>query len=406
MALNPLANAVNQVTSPDIARKDNGTPLNGGLNPRSATSYIANLLDDSGHTADNIDRTQGDKSSRDLAEEESGQKTYNGLPDDINQNEEEDDTGDNTADDADTDDIEGGDTDIGDQSDIGDTQADSDRTDAGDITSLTQLAEALEMPIEDLKGTLQHTFKAAGKEHTVTLAELEKGYQLQADYDRSKTKLADQRKAFESEQQTRIEEYQRQANALATQFNMVEQFIRAEYETQELARLRQDDPAEWNARITEGNQKLNQLYQARQQAAVQYDQIVHQEQQEFLKREAETLKKDVEGWGEEKLKSALGTIKTLGFNDEETAGLLDSRVIKGALELAALREENKALKARFEKAGKTVKKVKDTIPKTLKPGKTGNLKQSLNRSEVSNLKKRLKKSGSTRDAAKMIELML
>ena len=72
-----------------------------------------------------------------------------------------------------------------DASDTGDTDEDlaisagddapTEDGETGDIQTLAQLAEALEVTVDQLKDGLTHTFNAADGELTVTLSELEKG---------------------------------------------------------------------------------------------------------------------------------------------------------------------------------------------------------------------------------------
>jgi hypothetical protein len=384
MGLTPLA---------DNPQKDNGTPLNGGLNVRSAQSYIAEILDDDGHAPGD-----GEPSNREL--NEGGENT---PPDDSADTQEQDiETGGDTEESEGDGDIEGDEIEDGDE-----IQADSDDTDAGEITSLAELADALEMPIDGLKDALKHTFKAAGEEHTVTLSELEKGYQLQADYDRNKSKLADQRKAFEDEQKLRVESFQQQSTALAQSFNLAEQVILADYGSEAMNQLRVTDPTEWLIKQREGEQRLAQLNHARQNAASQYDQVMKAEHDQYLAREGELLSKTIDGWDDDKLRTAVDTIKTLGFNDTEVVNIVDHRLIQGALELKRLRAENEELNNRMANANKAVNKVKKKVPKIPSGGKLrAGGKGSVKKSTVNKLRKRLSKSNHINDAANLIESLM
>lgn len=370
--------------------KDNGTPLDGGMNPRSATSYIEDLLDDNGHTADHIDRTAGDE---EVPDTDSQEGVVEPEPDSTD-SDDPDSTDEQTVDE-------------GSEDDEGDINAESDEQDGEAITTLQELAQALDMSIDDLKSSITHTFKAAGNEQSLTLAELETGYQLRADYDRDKTQLAESRREFEQQQQQRVAEYTQNANAMAQMFTNMEQQLLAQYQAPELQQLRTSDPAEWSARMYEGQQKLDQLRQQRDNAAVQYDQFINNERQHFLAAEGQKLAQNVDGWGDDKLKGAVDTIKTLGFSDEEVINVVDSRLITGALELQTLRAENEALKAKIESADKAVNKVKKTVPKTVKAGKPiSTAKGAVQRNQVNKLRKRLKTSGNVADAAALIENMI
>ena len=380
MAIRPLA---------DTPAKPNGTPLNGGISPRTASNYIENLLDDDGRDAGHPDfntddndipggETPGDNESQNLDANTGDSSEQEG-------GDEQQDTDSNTD---------------------HDRQAGSDQPDAEPpISNLAELAEALEMPIDDLKGALQHTFKAAGVEHTVTLGELEKGYQLQADYDRSKKALTEQRDAWKAEHNAQLENFQQQSTMMASAMQSAEQAVIAEFNSPAMEALRSSDPAEWAARMREGEIKLNNMRAMRQNAADQYMRTMQDQHQRFLAQEGQKLLDTVDGWGDEKLKDAVDTVKTLGFNDNEVLDIVDSRLIKAALELRTLREENAKYKAQFDKATKSVKQVKAEVPKTVTAGKVRGA-ASVARTNVAKLKNRLAKTHNVRDAAKLIETLM
>lgn len=384
MALSPLK---------DIPQKDNGTPLDGGISTRSAANYIEALIDDEGRDPNHPEFEQDDNdNSQQQAEDDNNSQDQDEVIDDDTAEAEGDDETPDT--DSNSDD---------------DKEAGSDQSDADEpINSLSELAEALEMPIDELKGALKHTFKAAGKEHTVTLAELEKGYQLQADYDRSKGKLAEQQRAFETERQKNLEHYQQQSVDLANTLNLAEQAIMTEYNSQAMQQLRISDPAEWAARMREGEFRLNEIQRARQDAAAKYTQTMHDEQQRYLAEEGKKLADSVEGWGDDMLNSAVDTIKTLGFDDSEILNIADSRLMKAALELRDLRERVKTYEEKMSKANKTVTKIKKKVPKTITAGKarSGNNAAGLQRANIGKLKKQLRSSNSVRDAANVIEALM
>jgi len=86
--------------------------------------------------------------------------------------------------------------------------------------------------------------------------------------------------------------------------------------------------------------------------------------------------------------------------------VFDHRLVRGAIELAALRAEVEELRALKTKASKTAKRVKKDVPKLAKPGKQRRRGAGLKRSNVAKLRERARKSGNVRDAAKVIETML
>ena len=103
------------------------------------------------------------------------------------------------------------------------------------------------------------------------------------------------------------------------------------------------------------------------------------------------------------------TIGTLGYTPQEVSQIFDSRLVLGALELAALRSRVAELEGTQSRAEETAKRVKKDIPKLQKPGKhqtPGAKGKRLARDNVRRLKGRLAKSGSVDDAAALIETML
>lgn len=277
----------------------------------------------------------------------------------------------------------------------------------GAIQTLAEMAEALDMSIDDFKQSLTATFNAAGEEVTVTLAELEKGYQKDADYRRSTGKLADERRALEQEQQTVRQQYEQQNVFLAQQFNVAEQILAAELNDPRFTQLRDSDPAEWTARREEVNQKINALHQARQQAMQQYDTFTAQNLANTKAAEMAALQEKVSDWSDEHRETAKKTMASLGYSDQELNNIFDHRLIVGALELASLRQEIEALRAEKSKAADTIKRVKKDIPKLVKPGKQQTRsKKQISRNNLDRLRARAKKSARVEDAAKVIEQFL
>ena len=236
------------------------------------------------------------------------------------------------------------------------------------LETLAELAEQLDVPIEALTDRLTHTFKAAGEEHTVSLDKLVEGYQLRQDYDRSKTKLAQTRTRLEQEAQTRIATVDSQLESLGAQLNVMDQMLEAKKASPEMTQLRINDPAEWSARGREIDMQKAELTTTWQGAVQQRETLRQTEQTDFYKRQGEILRDSIDGWGNEKADLAIGVIKELGFEDSELPKMVDHRLIKGALEMHALRDEVQTLKSRLAKGEKAAAKVKREVPKMVKPG--------------------------------------
>lgn len=396
MALNPLQERM---------AAQGQTPASAGMNERQAASNIEALLDDDGRDPGYRDNVAGDEGEADLNARERGQE-----PDEVREPQPEPDE--DIIEDDDTAQAEGVDDEQDEQDDAEnegqDDQADDDDADGGQIQTLAEMAEALEVEPEVLLSEISHTFKAAGEERTATLAELVSGFQLKADYDRDKTALATTRREFENEQTARVQHVQQNAQVLEQQFQAMGQMVSSRLQDPQLLELQQTDTAAYLLQVRQIENEFNQLSGMRNQAAQQYNQFLENERNAFLQTEGKKLQQDIPDWGEEKLQVAVNTIKSLGFDDAEVAQNADSRFIKGALRLAELEAENAALKARIEKGEKAVKTVKKTVPKGIKPGKAtaGRRTRGVDRSKVSKLRRAHGQNKSVQSAADVIEQLM
>lgn len=399
------------------------TPSSGqdGQNLRTVANQIQGLLDDDGHYNPNPDQL-----SRGHPDYDESTDPRNQPRDDRGrfkgQESDDEDTGDDVTDTQDADYIED-EADDADQSDDRDADTDEsgdtdddlaasavDETDADaqdtepDIDSLQGFAEALEVPLDELKEAITHTFNAAGEEVTVTLAELEAGYQKDADYRRNTGKLAEDRRLAETDYASRMQAFDQEHVFLANQFNVTEQLLAAELNSPALAALRDSDPAEWTARREEIGQRLAMLRDNRQQAANQYQQFQVQQQTELKQREMAALTEVLPDFGQQHRAIARQAMESIGYTDPEIKQVTDHRLILGALELASLRAEVEQLRGEKAKAKDTVKRVKKEVPKLTKPGRQRNKgKGAIKRDNVQRLRNRAAKSGTVEDAAKVIE---
>lgn len=305
------------------------------------------------------------------------------------------------------------DADAGDASDTDEDLAASaddakdDETDTGTIETVAELAEALETSPDELFESLSHTFNAAGEEVTVTLTELIKGYQKDADYRRSTAKLAQDRAETEQQFQQRHQLYEQQNHLLAQTLNASEQMLAAELDDPRLAALRESDPAEWTARRDEIGQRLNGLRNYRMQAAQAYDQHTTELRTQLRQREESALLEALPDFGSEHKAKAKGLLSEMGYQPHEISEIVDHRLIVGVLELADAREELAELRQLKQQAEQTTKRVKKEIPKLTRPGKQRRKAPAgLRRDNIAKLRKRAAQSGKVEDAAKVIEQLL
>lgn len=395
---------------------DNLAPSEGST-VQDAASQIVGLLDDDGQfnpNPDQISRAHPDYVEGDDERADSGARRDSkgrfqkaASEDDITDAIDNDDAEQFEASDED-DGQQAADTDDdAEKSDSLEAEADDADTDDIPIETLAQLAEALDTPVEDLAATLSHSFKAAGEDVTVTLAELESGYQKDADYRRSTAKLATDRRDFDVIVGNRMQQFDSHNAGLSQMMNVAEQIVSAEMGTPRMQEMRQEDPAEWAARRDEIGQRLGLLRQARDQAAAAYSNFTVGTKTEVRDRELAALAESGD-WGENQRLTARKVMTDLGFTDMEVGQVVDSRMVRGALELNSLRTEVAALRAQVAKAEDTAKRVKKDVPRMQKPGKQVSQRSRTNKVDkrrATALRGRLKKSGRVEDAAAIIEGM-
>ncbi len=272
------------------------------------------------------------------------------------------------------------------------------------IETLAQLVDALEADDGFLAG-LTDTFKADGNEVTVSLSELRRGYQRDANYRRQTQDLAESRRAHEEEHATAIKEVQREMAQVGQVLQQGEATLVGELNTPEMAELRHTNPAEWAARREELGQRIAKVKELFNTVAVQYDAYHKKEAEEqsrqlaeMRQRESDNLLIALPEWGDElkgKVMSYLGD--SYGYSSDDLNQVYDSRIVVLA---------NKArLYDEMQKVGKASKKKIINLPKTQKPGTSGKPAPNKETVNLSKAKKRLASSGNVRDAAELIGLI-
>jgi len=244
------------------------------------------------------------------------------------------------------------------------------------------------------------TIKAAGEEKEVTLDELKKSYQLGSDYTKKTQEVAEQRKVIEQEAKAIIEARQVRDN-YSQKLQAIEQFLNGQNDNPaELAAMKENDPVGYAVKVAEMTEKKEQLQtvqaermriaqEQKTQNDAQMQKFVEQEQiklaeslPEFSdKTKGEQVKNDIRSYG-----------KKVGFTDEELSQVYDSRHV---LVLHKAAQYDKLMAG---KAG--VKKKVAKAPKTVKSG--AKVKQNVTDIQKKQLKK-LKQTGSARDAAAIFE---
>lgn len=273
------------------------------------------------------------------------------------------------------------------------------------IETLSELAEALELPLEDVMANLKTSVKVNGEEMTVTLKEAFDGYQKDADYRQKTAELSTQRRALEEQTAGARQQLQEQLTQAGQLMQALQQAVVPDLNPQEMEFLKQTDPQGYLIKMQEHQERVNQFNQIRQQGANQYaqnqQQLTQQEQaqrQEIMTRAAEELQVRVPDWSEE-VKTATDNYlmgEGYGYTAQELAQVIDPRLIEIAHKARLYDEQSK-------KADIVTKKVK-TLPKVQPKGALKPVKPTS--SKLKSAKARLRKSGSIDDAASAVEQLL
>jgi len=285
------------------------------------------------------------------------------------------------------------------------TQEATEAEQAPEFNSISELAEALDMPLDDFLGKIKGKVKVNGIEQEVTLAQLRDGYQMESDYRRKTSELAEHRKSFETEREKITTELNRQYQEAQQLSSVLEQQLMAELNSIDWSALRSSDPAEFAARKAEYNDRYNQIQGVKREVMFALQSQANEVQQkqseairELVAKETEKLNSVIPEMADEKKgKELRGKLKDYlrseGFNDEEIGSIYDHRHVKLIHDAMAYRD----LKSKgVETKNKVVQ-----APKLQRSGKPEGAK---NQRAMADLRARLRKSGRIEDAADLIKL--
>lgn len=239
--------------------------------------------------------------------------------------------------------------------------------------NVNELAEALDMSIEDFMENIKITRKIDGVEEEVTLAELRNGNQRDADYRRKTTELAESRKNFDGEvsqvKEKLVQDIQEASQIAAT----LDQQLLSEFQSIDWNTLEIEDREEWLVQRQKFGERQQQIEVIKAQAKEKLTE--YQQQQEQQRKDAERKVReehgakllevipewnDVEVWkaDDKAMRSFLS--ENYGISDSEIDSFYDHRLIK----LARDAMKNKGKTAAIDTVKKKVKK----LPRIVKPG--------------------------------------
>ena len=248
---------------------------------------------------------------------------------------------------------------------------------------------------ESSEEQLAYTVKVDGSEMDVTLDELLRGYQREADYTRKTSELSLEKSKVNDMMQQSQSEINQKLSKLTELTTMAQQELQNEYSNIDFEKLYEDDPTE-AARLehkmrkrSENLQKIQEETKANQMH--EFTKYV-QEQQTKLSTMVPEFNDPAKAT---KMKSDMRTYLTkLGYGDQEINSIYDARqvmLIKDAMTYDRLKKSNV----------KVTKKVAQA-PRVVRPGVAKTKADELSRTRKDKLN-RLKKSGHYKDAAKIFK---
>jgi len=242
-----------------------------------------------------------------------------------------------------------------------------------------------------------------GEEQEVTLDELQAGYRRHADYTRKTQQLAEERTQFQQESQTSQQEREQYKHLVTALGDKLKSMTGDEPDWQKIAA---EDPAGYVQQKAAWDHRQSQIQAADQESErLRQEDIGHQQQnyqQYMVQQRTALLSARPELSEPDKAQAFFGNInkyakQEYGFTDQELSTVLDHRFLLMAEKARQFDE----LQATGEPKAKRV--AKRRAP--LKPGVRKTDRSAAN-TAIRNAQKRLERTGSTHDAAAMIEGML
>jgi hypothetical protein len=251
---------------------------------------------------------------------------------------------------------------------------------------------------EDIDETSEepsYVVKVDGSEMEVTLNELLRGYQREADYTRKTSELSLEKSKYNDLLQQSQSEINQKLSKLTELTTMAQQELQREYSNIDFEKLYEDDPVEaarQEHKMRKRAENLNMIQEETRANQMQEFQKYIQEQQNKI---ATLIPDFADPAKATKMKSDMRRyLSGVGYSDQEINSIYDSRqvlLIKDAMTYDKLRKANPKVTKKVAKA-----------PKVVKPGVAKTKADELAQRRRDKLS-RLKKSGQVKDAAKIFK---
>ena len=267
--------------------------------------------------------------------------------------------------------------------------------DVEEVEVAEEATDDAEQDINESSEEPAYTVKVDGSEMEVTLDELLRGYQREADYTRKTSELSLEKSKYNDLMQQSQSEINNKLSKLTELTTMAQTELQAEYSNINFEKLYDDDPTE-AARLEHKMRKraenLGRIQEeTKANQAHEFQKYLQEQQNKVVSLVPEFNDPDKAG----KLKTDMRKyLSGLGYGDQEINSVYDARqvlLIKDAMTYDKLRKSNP----------KVMKKVA-SAPKVLKSGSPKTKSDQNNKTRRDKLN-RLRKSGSTRDAANIFK---
>jgi hypothetical protein len=269
------------------------------------------------------------------------------------------------------------------------------------LSSLSELAEALEVEVDDLMSLALPT-KVDGEEGQATLRDLLRSYQTEQHLTRKGQKLAEDRKAFDAKRGQAEQELQARIQSLDTSLALANQRLMGKYAKLDWDALRAQNPQAYQQAYIEYQQlygELSQAAQALQQEQARYAEMQTQKYNEYVEEQRREWLSKVPEWSDNKVKTKELSdmreyMKAHGIDPSDLDRLADHRyglVLRDAMKWHQLQAKAKDTKRELKRSGPIVK------PGLKKSG------ASISQEKAESLRSTLKKTGKPDDLASIIK---
>jgi hypothetical protein len=270
-----------------------------------------------------------------------------------------------------------------------------------ELKSLSDLAGALEMEVDDLMSLALPT-KVDGEEGQATLRDLLRSFQTEQHLTRKGQKLAEDRKQFDQKRAQAEQELQARLQNLDVSLQLANQRLLGKYARIDWDALRAQHPQEYQRAYIEYQQLYGELSQAAtalQQEQAKYADLQRQQYEEYVTEQRRLWSQKVPEWNDGKVKSKdlndmREYMKVMDIDPADLDRLADHRyglVLRDAMKWHQLQAKTKETRRELKSAGPIVK------PGLKKSGAT------ISQERADNLRSKLKKTGKPDDLASIIK---